>query len=147
MKVGGVKKAGFLHEKTRETTPIKIGGKPHKKLKKSQWNWSYFFLGRNTPLKLTFWTQKTPTWKGQSLSKLSCLGSSRQFFQCVLDTHSVLKPQLVHDICCASVARGILIQEQAWPTGPCFVRLILQNGGGWGSVVLGPWCFGFEFNF
>lgn len=57
MKVGGVNKAGFLHEKTRETTPIKIGGKPHKKLKKSQWNWS-FFLGRNTPLKLAFWTQK-----------------------------------------------------------------------------------------
>lgn len=46
MKVGGVKKAGFLHEKTRETTPIKIGKKPHKKWRKPQWNWSsFFFLG------------------------------------------------------------------------------------------------------
>lgn len=49
MKVGGVKKAGFLHEKTSETTPIKIGGKPHKKIEKIPMKLEFFLWGGIRP--------------------------------------------------------------------------------------------------
>ena len=58
MKVGGVKKAGFLHEKTSETTPIKNWRETPQKNWKNPNETGVFSLGRNTPLKLTFWTQK-----------------------------------------------------------------------------------------